>query len=238
MVDVIVFGLNRFGEEVYNWLLGREDTTVQALITHEEQYSSVERLNPDLIVSAGFRYIIPEDILEIPEIGAVNLHPSYLPYNRGANPNVWSIIEDTPAGVSIHYMTPTVDSGPIIARKEVPIYPDDDGQSLYRRLEQEQVDLFKENWKIIKKGQTSTVAQNDESGTYHYKQDFSDLFEIDLEEQVRAGDFIDKLRALTFPPYNNGYFEKDGEKYYVEIDITPESETKDRDGIHFNIPEY
>lgn len=238
MVDVIVLGLNRFGERIYKWLLEQDDTTVQALITHKEQYNTIKKLEPELIVSAGFRFIVPEEILQIPSRGAVNLHPSYLPYNKGANPNVWSIIEDVPAGVSVHYMVPEVDSGPIIGRKKVPVYPDDDGRSLYRRLEREQITLFKEVWDDIREGQAETIIQNDGVGTNHYKQDFSDLFEIDLNEQVKAGDLIDRLRALTFPPYNNAYFEKDGEKYFIEVDVTPGSEVEGSDGIHFNIPEY
>jgi methionyl-tRNA formyltransferase len=237
MVDVIVFGINRFGEKVYNWLIEQDDTTVQALVTHESQYESVSKLDPDIIVSAGFRHIIPDDVLEIPDIGAVNLHPSYLPYNRGANPNVWSIIEDVPAGVSIHYMTSEVDAGPLIGRQEVPVKPDDDGQTLYRRLEEAQVELFKALWPDIKSGTADCISPSDD-GTHHYMSEFSDLFELDLENEQTVADTVDLLRALTFPPYNNAYFEKDGEKYYVEIDITPESAVEESDSIHFNIPEY
>lgn len=237
MVDVIVFGINRFGEEIYNWLLDQEDTTVQALITHDTQYDSVRKLEPELIVSAGFRFIIPEDVLEIPDLGAVNLHPSYLPYNKGANPNVWSIVDDVPAGVSVHYMTSDVDAGPLIGRQQVSVKPDDDGQTLYRRLEKAQVELFKTHWSDIKSGTVSSISPT-ENGTYHYKREFSDLFELDFDEEQRVGDTIDLLRALTFPPYKNAYFERDGEKYYVEVDITPDSAVEQTESIHFNIPEY
>lgn len=238
MVDVVFFGLNRFGEKIYNWLLDRDDANVMALITHQSQYQSVRKLDPELIISAGFRSIIPDKILNLPELGAVNLHPSYLPYNRGANPNVWSIIEDSPAGVSIHYMTPDVDKGPMIARKKVPIFPDDDGKSLYRRLEQEQVKLFRDNWREIRDGSATTKSQENRDGSFHYKHEFQELFELDLQEEATLEEFIDRLRALTFPPYNNAYFVKNGEKYFVEINITPESETESTDGIHFNIPVY
>ena len=237
MVDVIVFGLNRFGEEIYNWLLNQADTTVQALITHKTQYESVKKLEPELIVSAGFRFIIPEDVLEVPDLGAVNLHPSYLPYNKGANPNVWSIIDDVPAGVSVHYMTSEVDAGPLIGRKQVPVNPDDDGQSLYRRLEKAQIELFKTHWPNIKAGTASSISTT-ENGTHHYKHEFTDLFELDLDKKQKIGDTIDLLRALTFPPYNNAYFKEDNKKYYVEIDIIAESEVEETGSIHFNIPEY
>jgi methionyl-tRNA formyltransferase len=237
-MEIIVLGLNRFGEEVYSWLLEETDAEVLALVTDESQYDTIRTLEPDLLISAGFRHIIPDDILSIPKEGAINLHPSYLPYNRGANPNVWSIIEDAPAGVSVHYMTPDLDAGPIIGRRKVSVKPDDDGRSLYRRLEHAQIDLFKSVWPDIKDGSVETVEQTEDNVTSHKKRDFSDLFEIDLDEKQQAGDLIDRLRALTFPPYNNAYFEKNGQRYYVEVEITPENEVEESDGIHFNVPDY
>jgi methionyl-tRNA formyltransferase len=54
---------------------------------------------------------------------------------------------------------------------------------------------------------------------------------------VRVGDSLDRLRALTFPSYDNAYFQQDGERYYIEVSITDESE-KDADTTHWNMPEY
>lgn len=238
MVDVILLGLNRYGERVYDWLVDRDDANVMCVVTDESQYSTIRELTPDLLVSAGFKYIVPEDILKIPELGAINLHHSYLPYNRGYNPDVWSIIEGTPAGVSVHYMTPDVDAGDIIDRRNVEIKPDDTSKSLYERLEKHQVDIFQENWDDIKSGTTKTITQDENEGTFHYKSDFVDLWELDESEDIKIGEFIDRLRALTHPPYNNVYFEREGEKFYIDIKITPESEVDSSDSIHWNISDY
>jgi methionyl-tRNA formyltransferase len=239
MIDVIMLGVNRYGEEVYDWLVDRNDTNVLCMITDENQYSTIRRLNPDLMISAGFKYIVPNDVLQIPELGTVNLHHSYLPYNRGYNPDVWSIIEQTPAGVSIHYMTPEVDQGEIIDRREVETTPADTSKSLYERLEKHQVDIFKSNWEKIKNNSAESIKQDkyEAEGTFHYKQDFIELWEINENESVKVGAFIDRLRALTHPPYNNAYFKRDGEKYYIDIEITPESDISSED-IHWNISEY
>ena len=221
-VDVVFLGVNDVGEQIYEWLHEQEEVSVVALLTHDEQLDLVHDVEPDLIVSSGFRHIVPEEVLEVPQRGAINLHKSYLPYNRGANPNVWSIIEDGPVGVSIHYMTPDVDAGPIIDRRAVDLYPDDTGRTLYERLEAAQIEQFKELWPAIRDEEVETIPQNAEEGTYHYKQDFVDRWELDREEEVRVGEFLDKLRALTFPPYRNAYFEEDGTRYYVEVNITTE----------------
>ena len=57
-----------------------------------------------------------------------------LPYNRGMHPWYWSIVDETPAGVTIHFIDENIDEGHIIAQKEVLIDPTDTGESLYGKL--------------------------------------------------------------------------------------------------------
>jgi methionyl-tRNA formyltransferase len=73
----------------------------------------------DLIISFGFRKIISENIIKKLKKKIINIHLSYLPFNRGAHPNFWSFIENTPAGVSIHEIDKGIDSGNIIFRKKI-----------------------------------------------------------------------------------------------------------------------
>jgi methionyl-tRNA formyltransferase len=215
------------GEKVEDWLQDRNNISLEAAFSGEERLSEIPDEEPDLIISAGYTHIIPKEIIDVPEKGAVNLHYSYLPYARGANTNVWSIIDDHPAGVSIHYMVEEVDAGPIIAQREVPIYPDDNGRDLYERLIEEQFNLFTEKWEEIRDGTASTQPNPIEEGTYHRSTEFDDLCQLDLDDEMTIGETIDLLRALTYPPYKNAYFTKEGEKYYVEIDITPEEDIED-----------
>ena len=56
-------------------------------------------------------------------IPIVNLHISYLPWNRGAHPNFWSFFDATPTGVSIHLIDKGIDTGPIIVQKKVKLDP-------------------------------------------------------------------------------------------------------------------
>jgi methionyl-tRNA formyltransferase len=226
-MDVIFLGINDVGMRVYEWLCDRESVDVLSLLTTKEQLNLVEELQPDIVVSVGYRHILPERILEIPEKGCINLHPAYLPYNRGANPNVWSIIEDSPAGVTLHYMDDGIDTGDIIARKKVETNFDDTGKSLYERLEQAQFELFTENWSEIESGDVETVSQ-DEDGTYHEVQEFEDICELNPNDEYTVKELLDHLRALTFPPFDNAVVELEGESYYVDIDIRHEDETGDK----------
>src|SRR5688572_9082774 len=67
-------------------------------------------LAPDYLVSVAFGYILRPDVLAIARAGAINLHTGFLPYNRGAHPNVWSIVEGTPAGATLHWVDAGVDT--------------------------------------------------------------------------------------------------------------------------------
>src|SRR5262245_54565473 len=156
---------NRLGSQVLNWLKQQEQDEVVGLVIHPEgrrrcgpemlaaaglpreyvfdakqlrEPKTLERirsLKADVGVSVLFGYILTRDLLSLMPHGCVNLHPAYLPYNRGAYPNVWSIVDGTPAGVTLHSIDAGIDTGPIIARREVPIDPTDTGETLYRKLE-------------------------------------------------------------------------------------------------------
>jgi methionyl-tRNA formyltransferase len=210
-IEVVFLGVNDAGMRVYDWLCDRSEVFVRSLLTTEEQLTVVEEVEPNLVVSCGYRHIVPESILDVPEMGCLNLHPAYLPYNRGANPNVWSIVEGTPAGVTLHYMDSTLDTGDIVARREVATDFSDTGKDLYQRLEDTQVELFQQTWPDVVGGNVSLTEQEQDEGTYHRTDEFKELCEIDGEETVQAKKFLDRLRALTFPPYDNAKIEVDGE---------------------------
>jgi len=220
--DVVFLGFNDAGMRVYEWLCSREEVFVNALLTTEEQLALVEELKPDYLVSCGYRHIVPEEVLAVPTEGCLNLHPAYLPYNRGANPNVWSIVEGTPAGATLHYMDEGIDTGDIITRREVETSFADTGKDLHERLEDAQVALFKDIWPKIVAEEVDPIPQDTHAGTYHQTSEFEELCELNPSEELSIKELLDRLRALTFPPYENAQVEVDGTTYYVEVDITEE----------------
>jgi methionyl-tRNA formyltransferase len=219
-IDIVFLGINDAGMRIYEWLCDRDGVFVHSLLTTEEQLQVIEDIQPDYVVSCGYRHIVPEEILDVPAEGCLNIHPAYLPYNRGANPNVWSIVEGTPTGVTLHWMDADIDTGNIIARQKVATDFSDNGKDLYEKLEEVQVILFQEVWSEIVAGEIEETEQDEDAGTHHRTGDFEELCELDPNEEVRVKDFLDRLRALTFPPYENANIEVDGETYYVEIDIS------------------
>ena len=150
------------------------------------------------------------------------MHPSFLPYNRGQYPNVWSIVEGTPAGVSLHYVDEGIDTGPIIARKEVAVSMVDTGETLYRKLEQAMVELFREAWPKLKAGKAPRIQQGTENVTYHKTRDVEAIDNIELTQSYVARDLINILRARTFPPYRGAYFVHEGRRVYLKLSLEEE----------------
>ena len=131
----------------------------------------------------------------------MNLHTGYLPFNQGSHPNVWSIVEGTPAGVTLHLMAPEVDSGELIARREVPVPPAETGSSLYTKLEKMSVELIGTVFPSLLTGEIRPSPMP-EGGTFHFASEFDGLCALSLDETLNVGDFLRRLRASkSFNPH-------------------------------------
>ena len=111
-------------------------------------------------VSYRYRSIIKKPIIDFLRGRIINLHISLLPFNRGADPNLWSFLENTPKGVTIHYVDSGLDTGDIIAQKEIDF--DVETETLattYDKLNTEIIHLFEEHWPLIIKGKASRWKQ-------------------------------------------------------------------------------
>ena len=190
-----------------------------AKLNNPELTESIKGLAPDIGLSVLFDYILKPELLSIFPQGVINLHPAYLPYSRGQYPNVWSIIEGTPSGVTLHYVDEGIDTGAIIAQKSVPVEMVDTGETLYRKLERASLALFSESWPLVRAGRALRTPQSGEIGTYHRTDDVEALDEIDLDRAYGARDLINVLRARTFAPYKGAYFTANGKRVYMRLGL-------------------
>lgn len=126
--------------------------------------------NVDMILSYGYLHILKDDFLKRFPRRIVNMHISYLPWNRGKDPNLWSFLEDTPKGVTIHFIDPGVDTGEIIAQELVEHHSDDTLRSSYSRLSERIEALLRRVWPNIKAGTIKAVPQQGE-GSFHLAKD-------------------------------------------------------------------
>ena len=121
----------------------------------------------DLIICYGYRHILKKEVIESAKAPIVNLHISYLPWNRGAHPNFWSFYECTPSGVTIHLIDEGVDTGAIIYQRYVNFDIEEDTFSkTFKKLIVEIEKLFKENIdELIYKNFIATPQRR--KGSYH-----------------------------------------------------------------------
>lgn len=142
------------------------------VITTQEKISSSSELltNIDFIISYRYRYILKQDVLDQFLNRAINIHISWLPWNRGADPNLWSFLEDTPKGVTIHYIDSGIDTGKILVQQAVSFTNQDTLRTSYEKLTQAAEALFKANWLAIRDGTIQPFSQVGE-GSYHRTRD-------------------------------------------------------------------
>jgi methionyl-tRNA formyltransferase len=155
-----------------DWLGQRETLTVRETPVSAQEIAA---LAPDLIVSHSYRHILKRDVLAAAPDRFINLHISLLPYNRGADPNLWSFIDETPKGVSIHMIDEGIDTGALLLQREVSF--DEDSETLgssYATLQQTIGELFMENWSSLRDGRIAPRAQSG-AGTFHRASEFAAL---------------------------------------------------------------
>jgi methionyl-tRNA formyltransferase len=190
--------------------------------------SSVELLRSlelDYIIGVHFPYLVPESVLDIPRVGVLNLHPAFLPYNRGWHTPSWAILDETPIGATLHFMDRGLDTGDVVAQVEIEIRPEDTAHTLYGRLLDLEVDLFQEAWPLLASGDPPRRKQSPDDGTSHNRADLSDdsVQRLDLETSATVKDLLRTLRALTTNDLSEAaYFETDGRRYRVQVTITPD----------------
>lgn len=143
-MKVILFLTNNDNAlSLYNWLAEREKVVLFRELLLEED---INRLNPKLIISYNYKPIIKSAVIDLcdrKEIPILNLHISYLPWNKGLNPNYWSFVENTTKGVTIHRIVRGIDEGAILYRKEVKFDAlEETFASTYQKLNEEIVSLF------------------------------------------------------------------------------------------------
>lgn len=134
----------------------------------------------DLAISFGYRFILSEAVLQTARRPVLNLHISYLPWNRGAHPNFWSWVEGTPAGVTIHEITAGVDTGAIVFQKLLDgAGPENTLRETHAMLTDQIQTLFEDHLDALLDGSYRPRPQ-DGKGSYHAKRDLPDWVDWDM----------------------------------------------------------
>lgn len=138
-----------------------------ASLKEAETVAELRRLEPALIVVAAFGQLLPQSVLSIPRYGCLNIHPSLLPRFRGASPIAAAILAgDEFTGASIMLMDEGVDTGPVLARAQIPISGTDTTGTLTAKLSRLGVQLLLEVLPGWLRGELSPQPQDEALASY------------------------------------------------------------------------
>lgn len=186
----------------------------------KDGYAVSELASFDLIISIHCKQLFPKSLIE--QVRCINVHPGYNPINRGWYPQVFSIINDTPIGATIHEIDEYLDQGNIIAREFVEKLEYDTSKSLYDRVVEKEIKLLQEHINSTLEN-SYDVIKPENKGSIYLKKDFNNLCELDLDKEYSLREAIDLLRALTHGDYKNAYFiTETNNKVYVTINLENE----------------
>lgn len=123
-------------------------------------FEAVRSLQPDLLLSFYFREMIQARFLDLPRLGAYNLHGSLLPHYRGRAPINWVLVKGEPeTGVTLHAMTPKPDDGDIVGQARIPVEWDETALSLTRKAAVAGRDLVRTVVPLIVTGSAERISQ-------------------------------------------------------------------------------
>lgn len=173
-----------------------------------EFLEEVRKLNPDLICVVAYGKILPQELLDIPKYGCVNVHGSLLPEYRGAAPIQWAVLNgDKKTGVTTMFMNAGMDMGDMILKEEVEIGEDETTGELWDRLKTIGANLLIKTVKEIENG-TATRTKQPEEGTMAPMLS-KEMAKIDWENKT-ANDIKNLVRGLN--PIMGAYTFLDGKK--------------------------
>jgi methionyl-tRNA formyltransferase len=151
-------GMNIIPNELASWGMSNGINVLKP-IGRDNLKDLIKTLNPEIVITIAYGQIIPEDLLNLPKYGWINVHFSSLPRWRGAAPVQWAILSsDTESGVTVFKLDKGMDTGPVYLTKTVSIEPDETTELLLTRLSDIGADLAIQSLAVIQGG-TEPVAQ-------------------------------------------------------------------------------
>ena len=177
-------------------------TVLQPEDTQEPAFrKTLSSLNPDLGILIAFGSILNKEIIALPKMGIINLHPSLLPKYRGSAPIPRAIIKgEEETGNTIIKIDEGVDSGEIISQKRVKIEMDDTAGSLSERMAKEGASLLLEAISLLKEGRAELKHQNEKEATFAPKLKKSDGL---IDWRKEANEIYNLARGLS--PWPSAY---------------------------------
>ncbi len=133
-------------------------------IRGENFYNELRAINPEFIIVVAYGKILPEEILNLPKFGSINVHASLLPKYRGAAPIQWALLNgERITGVTTMLMDKGLDTGDVLLKSELEIKDDDNTETLFEKLSAVGAKTLIETIKGMRAGNIKPVPQAGEA---------------------------------------------------------------------------
>jgi len=154
--------------------------------------SEIQKWDVSYLISYGYRKRIKNEVINFFCGRAINLHISYLPWNKGADPNLWSFLDKTPTGVTIHKLDKNIDTGDILCQRIVDISCHETLATSYNILNEEIVNLLKDNWHHLINNNIMPIKQNGQGSIHKAKDKFKYKSILSKGWDTRISDLLGK----------------------------------------------
>ena len=147
--------------------LGLPVHSTKRLRADRDCIDKMKSLKPDCIVVAAFGQILPKEVLEIPKLGAVNIHASLLPKYRGASPIQEAVLSgDKESGITTMFMAEGLDTGDILLQDKVALNPEETAESLFQKLAKLSRRTIVKTLESLQKGELMGIPQKEEEASH------------------------------------------------------------------------
>jgi len=181
-------------------------------INLRENVALVEELAPDLLLCFYYRHMLRDEVLQIPRLGALNLHGSYLPKYRGQVPVNWAVIKgDSETGATLHYMTGKPDAGDIVDQERVRIEFSDTALDVFNKVTQAAVAVLARSLPLLLADSAPRVPMDLSGGSYFGRRRPDDG-RIDWRRS--ALEIYNLIRGVTHP-YPGAFSYLEGKKIVI-----------------------
>lgn len=173
-------------------------------------------LAPDYLACLYFDYVLDDRFLSLPRLDTINLHPGYLPNQKGFFHYVWSALDGTPAGVCLHRLKARPEAADVYAQADVQVTPEDSGDTLYTKHEDAAVALFRATLPSILGDERGAV---DRQRARRQPGEARDVLRLDPDERLRARDLIERVRGCAASGSSGCVIQLDEGTYEIELTL-------------------
>jgi len=183
-----------------------------ASVNTPEWIAHIRALQPGLIFSFYYRNMICQEILDLPPLGAFNMHGSLLPKYRGRVPVNWAVLHgEKETGVTLHYMVKRADAGDIVDQQAVPIGPKETALEIFRKVTAAARIVLERRLDQLKRGTAPRRRQNEAEAAYFGGRKPEDG-RIDWTQS--AASIFNLIRAVTHP-YPGAFTTVEGRRLFI-----------------------